>query len=93
MVIRVALVNDDEVVVRGLDAMLRKSGWSNVVTERRFAGWGVFETMNYRYTHAPGNWRARSYEGVLRVAGAALASRVQRAGRADAILCVGFNSH
>jgi 2-polyprenyl-3-methyl-5-hydroxy-6-metoxy-1,4-benzoquinol methylase len=78
---------------RTLDAMLRKSGWSNVVTERRFAGWGVFETMNYRYTHAPGNWRARSYEGVLRVAGAALASRVQRAGRADAILCVGFNSH
>ena len=60
--------------------MLRKSGWDSVVTERRFAGWGVFETMNYRYTHAPGNWRARRYERVLASVGERLAPLVQSAG-------------
>ena len=74
-----------------LGAMLRKSGWDRVVAERRFAGWGVFETMNYRYTHAPDNWRAKGYETVLRAAGGPLARAVQAAGRADAILCIATN--
>ena len=74
-----------------LGAMLRKSGWDRVVAERRFAGWGVFETMNYRYTHAPDNWRAKGYETVLRAAGGPLARAVQGAGRADAILCIATN--
>ena len=74
-----------------LGAMLRKSGWDRVVAERRFAGWGVFETMNYRYTHAPDNWRAKGYETVLRKAGGPLARVVQGAGRADAILCIATN--
>ncbi len=74
-----------------LAGMLRKSGWDSVVTERRFAGWGVLETMNYRYTHAPGNWRARSYERVLTSLGERLAPLVQSAGRADAILCIAMN--
>jgi SAM-dependent methyltransferase len=76
---------------RTLAAILGKAGWQNVITERQFAGWGVFETMNYRYTHAPDSWRARGYGGVLRSAGAVLAPRVQAAGRADAILSVGTN--
>ncbi len=76
---------------RTLGAMLRKSGWDGVVTERRFAGWGVFETMNYRYTHAPGNWRSRRFEGVLRAAGGPLARIVRATGRADAVLCIASN--
>ena len=74
-----------------LGGMLRKAGWADVVTERRFAGWGVYETMNYRYTHAPGNWRARGYESVLRTAGGPLARTVQASGRADTILAVAKN--
>lgn len=71
-----------------LGRVLRKSGWADVTAERRFAGWGVFETMNYRYTHAPGGWRARRYERLLRATGARLAPVVQSAGRADAILSI-----
>ena len=74
-----------------LAAMLRKSGWDSVITERRFAGWGVYETMNYRYTHAPDNWRARRYERVLRSFGGRLAPLVQSTGRADAILGIAVN--
>ena len=76
---------------RTLSGMLRKSGWDSVITRRQFDGWGVFETMNCRYTHAPGNWRARSYERVLRSAGERLTPLVQSAGRADAILCIATN--
>ena len=74
-----------------LAATLQKTGWNNVIAERRFAGWGVLETMNFRYTHAPNNWRARCYERVLTSAGASLAPRVQGAGRADTVLCVAVN--
>lgn len=76
---------------RTLTAMLRKGGWDRVVSERRFSGWGVLETMNYRYTHAPGGWRAKWYERLLTSGGETLAPLVQSAGRADALLAVATN--
>lgn len=76
---------------RTLSAMLRKAGWDRVDTERRFPGWGVFETMNDRYTHAPDGWRARRYRSVLESAGRRIAPLVQSAGRADTILCIAVN--
>ena len=76
---------------RTLTAMLRKGGWDGVVAERRFSGWGVLETMNYRYTHAPEGWRAKRYERLLTSRGETLAPLVQSAGLADALLCVATN--
>ena len=74
-----------------LAATLRKAGWNRVLLQRRFDGWGVFETMNCRYTHAPDNWRARKYRTVLERVGRRITPLVQSAGRADALLCIASN--
>jgi SAM-dependent methyltransferase len=70
-----------------LGRMLESCGFSGVTFERRFAGWGPEETMNFRYTHAPAGWRARAYGRIVRKGGTALARGVQVLGRADALLC------
>ncbi|MBA3886409.1 MAG: class I SAM-dependent methyltransferase [Acidobacteria bacterium] len=70
-----------------LGRMLESCGFSGVTFERRFAGWGLTETMNHQYTHAPGSWRQRVYRQVIARGRGWLQRAVQSRGRADALLC------
>ena len=46
--------------------------------------------MNFRYTHAPGHWRARAYGTIVRSVGPLVFPLVQRAGAGDALLVTGY---
>jgi SAM-dependent methyltransferase len=70
-----------------LRRLLEATGFSDVRFVREHVMWGPQETINFRYTHAPGGLRARLTEWIVRSGGAPLARRVQRAGRQDALLC------
>jgi SAM-dependent methyltransferase len=70
-----------------LRRLLEATGFSGVRFVREHVMWGPQETINFRYTHAPGGLRARVTEWIVRSGGAPLARRVQRAGRQDALLC------
>lgn len=69
-----------------LASLLAASGFDGVRRVRSFAGWGAIESMNYRYTHAPGAWRTSLYErGVSRLTPGQVHA-VQRWGAADTLL-------
>jgi SAM-dependent methyltransferase len=70
-----------------LRRLLEATGFTDVVFERVHAMWGPMETANFRYTHAPGGWRARTAEVLVRGGGMPLARLLQRAGRQDTLLC------
>jgi len=71
-----------------LAAMLKACGFARTESVRTFAGWGKLETMNYRYTHAPGGRRARALEWIADHEGAPAA--VARRGRADALIGIAY---
>jgi SAM-dependent methyltransferase len=70
-----------------LRRLLEATGFSDVRFVREHVMWGPQETINFRYTHAPGGLRARVTESIVRAGGSRLARRLQRAGRQDALLC------
>ncbi len=70
-----------------LRRLLEATGFSDVRFVREHVMWGPQETINFRYTHAPGGLRARLTEWIVRGGGTRLARRLQRAGRQDALLC------
>ena len=70
-----------------LRRLLEATGFSDVRFVREHVMWGPQETINFRYTHAPGGLRARLTEWIVRAGGTRLARRLQRAGRQDALLC------
>jgi SAM-dependent methyltransferase len=71
-----------------LRAMLLKAGFRSVRFVRNYSPWLHHETMNARYTHAPGGWRARAYYRFVDTAGRGIYRGVQRLGRADGLLAV-----
>jgi SAM-dependent methyltransferase len=70
-----------------LRRLLEVTGFSQVRFVRRHVMWGPQETINFHYTHAPGGWRSRATEAIVRAGGTGLARLLQRAGRQDALLC------
>jgi 2-polyprenyl-3-methyl-5-hydroxy-6-metoxy-1,4-benzoquinol methylase len=70
-----------------LRRLLEATGFDRVEFVRMHVMWGPMETINFRYTHAPGALRARVCEGIVRLGGFPLARALQRAGRQDALLC------
>lgn len=73
-----------------LARMVESCGFSDVAFERRFAGWGPVEAMNYHYTYAPAHWRARLSGALVTAGGTRLARVVQGRGGADALLCTAW---
>jgi 2-polyprenyl-3-methyl-5-hydroxy-6-metoxy-1,4-benzoquinol methylase len=73
---------------RTLSAILIKAGFSRVDFVREFEPWLVYETMNVRYTHAPGSFRARVFASLLFRYGQRYYRAVQRRGYADGLLAV-----
>jgi 2-polyprenyl-3-methyl-5-hydroxy-6-metoxy-1,4-benzoquinol methylase len=71
-----------------LDRMLRRAGFSSVMLERRHKGFGVFETMNPRYTHAPSALRNKAYNAFVCTIGRVVFRQVQRAGLADTLIAI-----
>ena len=70
-----------------LRRLLEATGFSDVRFVRQHAMWGPQQTINFRYTHAPGGLRATATEWLVRAGGNTLARALQRAGRQDALLC------
>jgi SAM-dependent methyltransferase len=70
-----------------LRRLLTATGFSEVEFVRRHVMWGPLETINFRYTHAPGAPRARFTEALVRAGGFPLARALQRIGRQDTLLC------
>jgi SAM-dependent methyltransferase len=73
---------------RTLDRLLRSVGFGTVRFVRRFAGFGLTETMNPECTHRPGVLRQRFYRSFTRRLGPALFRRVQDLGWGDSLLCL-----
>jgi SAM-dependent methyltransferase len=71
-----------------LRAMLMKASFRSVRFVRQYGPWLHHETMNARYTHAPGGPRARAYYRFVDTAGQAIYRGVQRLGLADGLLAV-----
>lgn len=70
-----------------LRRLLESTGFSHVEFVRRHVNWGPMETANFRYTHAPGNWRSRLSEVLVLGGGNVLARTLQSAGKQDTLLC------
>jgi SAM-dependent methyltransferase len=71
-----------------LSRLLEACGFRGVTFERQFVDWGPVQTMNHRYTHAPRHWRRYAYGASVYGCGWLLNRVVQRAGRAEALLCL-----
>jgi len=69
-----------------LARLLARAGFSNVRIVRDYDGFGVFETMNARCTHARSSPRNRAYAILVSTIGWLIFRHVQRAGRADTLL-------
>lgn len=70
-----------------LRSFLESSGFTDVRFIRQFENWGPLETMNFRYTNAPGAWRSKLYGAGVMGLGRHVFRRVQRWGFADTLLC------
>ena len=70
-----------------LRRLLEASGFSDVRFVKEHDMWGPQQTVNFEYTHAPGELRARVTEWIVDRGDVRLARRLQRAGRQDALLC------
>lgn len=71
-----------------LSAILQRAGFQTVRFIRQHAGFGVYETMNPRYTHAPQSLRTKSYATFVSTLGPLVFRRVQALGKGDTLLCV-----
>lgn len=71
-----------------LSLALQRAGFTRVILERRFDGFGVYETMNPHYTHAPSSRRGRAYRTFVSLMGPLIFRGVQRAGLADTLLAI-----
>jgi SAM-dependent methyltransferase len=67
---------------------LHNAGFTDVQYARRFPGWGVFETMNARHTHAPASLRAALYRSAIAMLGPMLHRTIKAAGKGDILLAI-----
>jgi hypothetical protein len=72
---------------RTLTRLLESCGFA-VVESRPVLDLMPEYVMNAGYTHAPRGWRAGLYGQFVRLFGTAIRDRVQRAGRADTLVCL-----
>lgn len=72
---------------RTLQAVLERAGFCRVGFVRENPSLGVYETMNPRYTHAPGAWRTRAYAQLVHWLGPLAYRQVQARGYGDALWC------
>jgi hypothetical protein len=71
-----------------LQRLLAQSGFCNVKVIRKFQGFGLFETMNPNYTHAPESPRKAAYHTFIITAGRYLFRYIQAWGWGDTLLCL-----
>ena len=71
-----------------LRALLQAAGFNTTRFYNDFSGWGTFETMNPRYTHAPRSLRTRLYNYFVVSIGRVGYRWVLAGGRGDTLLCV-----
>ncbi len=69
-----------------LERLVRRAGFGDVAFEWRYAGLGVYETMNPRYTHAPNSVRNKIYRALVSAVGPLMFRQVQALGGADSLL-------
>jgi SAM-dependent methyltransferase len=74
-----------------LRVILEATGYDSVRFYRQFDGWGVFETLNPHYTHAPHSLRAKLYLRFVRSLGSRLYRWIGSRGWGDTLLCVARN--
>lgn len=71
-----------------LKKLLKQNKFKNAEFIRQYVGFGVFETMNPRYTHAPHTLRAKAYSALVTGLGPFVFRYIQARGQGDALLCV-----
>jgi len=76
-----------------LAALLVGCGFTSIQFHDNYAGWGLYETMNPRYTHAPDSLRTRLYSSFVASIGGFMYRRVLAAGRGDTLLCTAHNKN
>lgn len=73
---------------QSLQRMLEKSSFCNTKILRKYPGFGLFETMNPNYTHAPRSPRKAIYKAFVTTAGRFLFRYIQAKGLGDTLLCL-----
>ena len=71
-----------------LKNLLEKTGFKDIQFMRSYAGFGLLETMNPRYTHVPYSWRTITYFALVATVGLLLFRYIQAWGRGDTLLCL-----
>ncbi|HBE16936.1 MAG TPA: hypothetical protein DEG17_11825 [Cyanobacteria bacterium UBA11149] len=71
-----------------LTNFLSKNRFDNIYFVKNFSDFGVFETMNPRYTHAPNSWRTKAYLKFVERLGSLVFRPIQNLGLGDTLLCV-----
>lgn len=71
-----------------LQQMLVRSSFCHTQVMRKFPGFGVFETMNPNYTHAPGSPRKAIYNILVNTIGRSMFRYIQAKGLGDTLLCL-----
>lgn len=75
-----------------LTEILKKAGFRKIRFLHQHAGFGTFETMNPRNTHAPRSARAIIYFSLVSLLGPLMFRWVQALGRGDTLLCLAERS-
>jgi len=73
-----------------LRKLLERAGFNSVRFVHQYAGFGVFEIMNPRCTHAPHSLRAKAYLMLVMALGLFLYRRIQACGKGDTLLCFAY---
>ena len=71
-----------------LAALLKSCGFTRTRFYNNYPGWGVFETMNPNYTHAPHSLRTRLYFRFVASIGLFMYREVLAMGRGDTLLLI-----
>ena len=71
-----------------LKKLLEQNSFKDIEVIRQYSGFGVFETMNPRYTHAPHTLRAKAYSALVIGLGPLVFRYIQARGQGDTLLCV-----
>lgn len=71
-----------------LKKLLEQNSFKDIEVIRQYGGFGVFETMNPRYTHAPHTLRAKAYSALVIGLGPLVFRYIQARGQGDTLLCI-----
>lgn len=71
-----------------LKKILEENKFKEVEVIRQYVGFGVFDTMNPRCTHAPHTLRAKAYSALVTALGPIVFRYIQARGQGDTLLCI-----